>query len=127
MNEAFLNEYIWEINLYPKYGVNYNYFNIKDIFYYNSLNDRTFERSNTADVVQIPEKLISGLNLIKYVDKDSIYYGYKSVKEFILVNKDIIIKNRYPIIKKEIIEIEEKWSIDLNMLFYDKNKNWKNE
>ena len=127
MTKAFIDGNIWEINLYPKYGVNYNYFKIKDIFYYNSLNDITFERSNTTDDIQIPEKIILGLDLINYVDSDSIYYGYKSVKEFILDNKDIIIRNEYPIMKREIIGIEEKWSVDLNMLFYDKNKNWKNE
>jgi hypothetical protein len=127
MTKAFIDGNIWEINLYPKYGVNYNYFKIKDIFYYNSLNDITFERSNTTDDIQIPEKIILGLDLINYVDSDSIYYGYKSVKEFILDNKDIIIRNEYPIMKREIIGIEEKWSVDLNMLFYDKNKKWKNE
>ena len=127
MTKAFIDGNIWKINLYPKYGVNYNYFKIKDIFYYNSLNDITFERSNTTDDIQIPEKIILGLDLINYVDSDSIYYGYKSVKEFILDNKDIIIRNEYPIMKREIIGIEEKWSVDLNMLFYDKNKKWKNE
>jgi hypothetical protein len=127
MIKAFIDGNIWEINLKPRHGVNYNYFTIKNIFYYNSLNDRTFERSNTTDDIQIPEKIILGLDLINYIDNDSIYYGYKSVKEFILGNKDIIIRNEYPIMKREIIGIEEKWSVDLNMLFYDKNKKWKNE
>jgi hypothetical protein len=124
MNEAFIDGNIWEINQFPKSGVNYNYFTIKDIFYYNSLKDKIFDRSNNTLAIQIPEKLIFGLDLINYVDNDSIYYGYKSIKEFILDNKNIIIKNQYPIMKKEI-KGEEKWSVDLNMLFYDKNKDWK--
>jgi hypothetical protein len=127
MTEAFIDDNIWEINQFPKSGVNYNYFTIKDIFYYNSLKDKTFDRSNNTGAIQIPEKLILGLYLINYVNSNSIYYGYKSIKEFILDNKNIIIKNKYPIMKREIIDTEEKWSIDLNMLFYDKNKNWKNE
>jgi hypothetical protein len=127
MTEAFIDGNIWEINQSPKSGVNYNYFTIKNIFYYNSSKDKTFDRSNDTGAIQIPEKLILGLNLINYVDNDSIYYGYKSIKEFILDNKDIIIKNKYPIMKREIIYTEEKWSVDLNMLFYDKNKKWKNE
>jgi hypothetical protein len=127
MTEAFIDDYIWEINQYPKSGVNYNYFTIKDIFYYNSSKDKIFDRSNNTGAIQIPEKLILGLDLINYVDNNSIYRGCKSVKEFILNNKNIIIKNKYPIMKREIIDTEEKWSVDLNMLFYDKNKNWKNE
>ena len=127
MKEAFIDDNIWEINQYPKNGVNYNYFTIGDIFYYNSLKDKTFNKSNEKGQIQIPEKLISGLGLINYVDKSSIFYGYKSVKKFILDNKNIIIKNQYPIMKREIIGIEENWSVDLNMLFYDKNRKWKNE
>jgi hypothetical protein len=127
MTEAFIDDNIWEINQFPKSGVNYNYFTIKDIFYYNSLKDKTFDRSSKTGAIQIPEKLILGLDLINYVDNNSIYHGCKSIKQFILNNKDIIIKNKYPIMKREIIYTEEKWSIDLNMLFYDKNKKWKNE
>ena len=127
MKEAFIDDNIWEINQYPKNGVNYNCFTIKNIFYYNSSKYKIFDKSNNTGSIQIPEKLIFGLDLINNVDNNSIYYGYKSIKEFILDNKDIIIRNEYPIMKREIIGTEEKWSIDLNMLFYDKNKKWKNE
>jgi hypothetical protein len=54
-------------------------------------------------------------------------YGYETIRDFVLINKNIIIKNKYSIIKKQIINDKEEWSVDLNMLFYDKNKNWKNE
>jgi hypothetical protein len=126
MTEAFIDGNIWKINLHSKNGVFYNCFPLRDIFYYNSLKDKTFDKCSEIPQIQIPEKLISGLGLINYyVDKSSIFYGYKSVKKFILDNKNIIIKNQYPIMKREINEEEEKWSVDLNMLFYDKNKNWK--
>jgi hypothetical protein len=43
-----------------------------------------------------------------------------SVKEFVRKHKDLIVKNKYPIIRKQ----GEIWYCDLNMLFYDVNKKW---
>jgi hypothetical protein len=43
-----------------------------------------------------------------------------SVKKFVRKHKDLIIKNKYPIIRKH----GEIWHCDLNMLFYDVNRKW---
>lgn len=125
MTEAFIDDNIWEINQFPRSGIFNNYFSISNIFYYNSLNDKTFEKVNSVAAIQIPEKLIKGLDINLNNNKKTILYGYKSVKDFVLKNKDIIIKNKCTIMKKEIIGTEEIWSVDLNMLFFNENTDWK--
>ena len=80
----------------PKYTLSYNYYIINDIFYYNSLNDRTFERSGDM-FWRIPEKIIKHENT-----------------KFVIENKDYFIKRKCPIIKYEIIDNKDIWSIDLN-------------
>jgi hypothetical protein len=125
MTEAFIDDNIWEINQFPRSGIFNNYFSISNIFYYNSLNDKTFEKVNSVAAIQIPEKLIKGLDINLNNNKKTILYGYKSVKDFVLKNKDIIIKNKCTIMKKEIIGTEEMWSVDLNMLFFNENTDWK--
>lgn len=97
MTKAFIDGNIWEINMFPKYGVHYNYYVINNIFYYNSLTDKTFEKSVAGLIYQIPENIIKDEN-----------------KNFILKNKDYIIRNKCPVIKKQIINGEDIWSIDLN-------------
>lgn len=123
--EAFINENIWEINQFPRCGYIYNYFTLNDIFFYNSLNDRTFEKENKTATVQIPESLIESLDI--NITYSKLHNGKITVREFVLANKDIIIKNKYPIIKKEIKNNRETWSCDLNMMFFDDSRNWKND
>jgi hypothetical protein len=139
MTEAFINCNIWEVDSNSRQGIKWNYYPLINIFFYNSLEDKTFDKSLSNITkepyihlvkFQIPENIIKELDVIWNInEKDHIMYGYKTIKEFIFVNKDIIIKNRYPIIKREYDRLDEKenWSVDLNMIFYDKNKDWKNE
>jgi hypothetical protein len=96
-DQPFIDCNIWEINMFPKKGDEYNYYTINNIFYYNSLTDKTFERSTAGLIYQIPENIIKNEN-----------------KNFILKNKDYIIKNKCPVIKKQLINGEDVWSIDLN-------------
>lgn len=123
MTEAIIDGNVWVMEYFPVEGVSYNYHMLNDIFYYNSLKDRTFEKYENK--IYIPEEFISGLYLNVYSEHE-LLKGYNSVKNFIIDNKDIIIKNKYFIMKKDIIDLQEKWSVDLNMLYYDKNKNWRN-
>jgi poly(3-hydroxyalkanoate) synthetase len=123
MNEAFIDGNVWVIEYFPVEGVSYNYHMLNNIFYYNSLQDRTFEKYENK--IFIPEKFISGLYSNLYSENE-LLKGYNSVKDFVIDNKDIIIKNKCFIMKKDIINFRERWSVDLNMLFYDKNKNWRN-
>jgi hypothetical protein len=66
MNNAFLDCYIWVIGLY-QYWIDGDLFvyNTKKVFYYNSLNDRTFENANDnsthAFEIQIPEFCIDNV------------------------------------------------------------------
>jgi hypothetical protein len=132
MNKAFIDGNIWEIDAYQKNGVEYNYYTLTNIFYYNSLEDKTFTKflshMRTKPFIyiltyQIPQQIINGLEIEwKIEDKNHVLYGYKTIKDFIIENKNYIIKNKHPIIKRNI---NDKWSVDLNMLFYDKNINWK--
>jgi hypothetical protein len=121
---AFINENIWEINQFPRLGYRYNLFTIKDIFFYNSLEDITFEHQNKNACIQIPESLIEGINdTIRYspLTKESI-----SVKDFVLKHKDHIIKNKFPIIRKEMKDGKEVWICDLNMMLFDDKRDWQN-
>lgn len=97
MNKAFIDDNIWELHMIPKYTPFFNYYIINDIFYYNSLNDRTFERSTAGMFWRVPEKIIKPEN-----------------RKFVIENKDYFIKRKCPIIKYEIINKEDIWSIDLN-------------
>ena len=137
MNDTTIDSNIWQIDLFSKNGIYYNYYALTDIFYYNSLKDRTFYKAagniNKSPYLhltrlEIPEKLIKDIYVrLNINDKNNVMYGYETIRDFVLINKNIIIKNKYSIIKKQIINDKEEWSVDLNMLFYDKNKNWKNE
>lgn len=137
MTKAFIDGNIWEINMFSKIGVEYNLYSLTNIFYYNSLEDKTFDKTSSnmrktpnicLVLFQIPEMIIKGIdNKYNIEDKDHPLYGYETIKDFVLINKEILIKNKCHIIKKEVVNMEEKWSVDLNMLFYNKNKDWKNE
>jgi len=120
----FINGFVWEIHQFPRCGVHFNYHPISDIFYYNSLEDRTFSKENKVACVQIPEEQIIGLNFGIY-DIPQLSDKPVSVKEFIHTNKEIIIKNKYPIIRKQVTLDKELWICDLNMIFFDLNKKWK--
>jgi hypothetical protein len=119
----FIDEYVWEIHQFPRCGVHYNYYPINDIFYYNSAEDRTFSRENKLACVQIPENQIVNLNLTVF-DVPELSKTPISVKEFVHKYKDVIIRNKYPIIRKQIFDNRETWICDLNMMFYDKNRKW---
>jgi hypothetical protein len=119
----FIDGYVWEILQVPRCGAMYNCFPIKNIFYYNSLKDRSFENENNGPCLQLPESIIKNVNL-------SIRYPYLNdnyrfiVKDFVYKHKDIIIKKQYPIIRKQIIDNKEVWACDLNMLFFDPTRKW---
>jgi hypothetical protein len=121
--KPFIDGYIWDIHQFPRCGVHYNYYPISDIYYYNSLKDRTFSRENKIAVVQVPEEQIHNLKIgifdIPQISKTPI-----SVGEFVHKHKDVIIKNKYPIIRKQIINDIESWICDLNMLFFDLERKW---
>jgi hypothetical protein len=120
---AFIDDYVWEIMQVPRCGAMYNCFPIKDIFRYNSLNDRTFSRQNDGPCLQIPQSLIKNVNL-------GIRYPYLNdnrkfiVKDFVYKHKETIIKKQLPIIRKQIIDNKEVWICDLNMLFFDPTRKW---
>jgi hypothetical protein len=120
---AFINENIWEINQFPRIGYRYDYYTLNDIFFYNSLEDTTFEHQNKTACVQIPESKILGLG-----SKFNIPYNEKkcSVKDFVLENKNIIIKNKLPIIRRIYENETENWYCDLNMIFFDPKRDWRN-
>jgi hypothetical protein len=123
MNDAFINDYVWEIMQVPRCGAMYNCFPIKDIFKYNSLQDRTFDRQNDGPCLQLPQSIIKNVNL-------SIRYPHLNnnqkfvVKDFVFKHKEIIAKKQLPIIRKQIIDNKEVWICDLNMLFFDPTRNW---
>jgi hypothetical protein len=118
MTTAYIDGYVWEILHWPKCGVSYDYHTIHDIYYYNSLEDRDFSRENKIACIQIPEDKI--LNINNNLNMKELTEEKISVKEFVRKHKDLIVKNKYPIIRKQ----GEIWYCDLNMLFYDVNKKW---
>jgi hypothetical protein len=120
---SFIDGYVWEILQFPRCGVHYNYYPIHDIFYYKSSEDRTFSRENKIACVQIPEKNIINLNLMLN-DTPQLSKEPISVKDFVHKYKDVIIKNKYPIIRKQIFENRETWICDLNMIFFDIERKW---
>jgi hypothetical protein len=137
MTQSFIDCNIWEIDMYSKMGVEYNLYSLTNIFYYNSLEDKTFDKSSSNMrkkpriymlSFQIPEMIIKGIDN-KWIiqDKNHPLYGYETIKNFVLTNKKILIKNKCHIIKRKVINMKEEWSVDLNMLFYNTNKDWKNE
>jgi hypothetical protein len=119
----FINGFIWEIHQYPRCGVHYNYHPLANVFFYNSLEDRTFEKENKIAVVQVPEEKILNIKLGMY-DIPQLSETPITVRDFVHKNKDVIIKNKYPIIRKQILNNEESWICDLNMMFFDLNRKW---
>lgn len=119
----FIDGYVWEILQFPRHGVHGNYHTIIDIFKYNSLEDRTFSRENKIACVQIPENIIYNLDFVMY-DAKQLSETPISVRNFVHKYKDLIIKNKYPIIRKQIVNNKESWICDLNMIFFDLNKKW---
>jgi hypothetical protein len=120
----FINGFVWEIKQFPRCGVHYNYHPINDIFFYNSLEDRTFSHENKVACVQVPEEQIININLGIY-DIPQISEKPITVKDFVHKHKDTIIEKQYPIIRKQILNNKESWICDLNMIFYDLNRQWK--
>lgn len=95
---AFIDDYIWEIPLFPRSGQFFNKYTLADIYYYNSENTERY--NNPKQNIQIPGFVICG----KTRDK-----------ELILKYKDIIIANKMPI----IININiEQWVINSPQLDY---------
>jgi hypothetical protein len=95
---AFIDENIWEFNMFPRTGQNFNKYTLADIYHYNS---ETTERYNQPKQnIQIPESLI---------------LGKKADKEFIVKYKDLIVKHKFAI----VINIKsEQWAINHPQLDY---------
>jgi hypothetical protein len=93
MNDAFLNCNIWSINFSKQPYLEYNFFLVCNVYYYNSLNSGigNFDFDN----IQIPEFEIQGIHLLSGLDFD-------------FINTNCI-----PIICKD----NETWKIDLT--FYE--------
>ena len=95
---AFIDENIWEFNVFPRSGQYYNKYTLADIYYYNSENIERYNQPKQN--IQIPESLI---------------LGKKLDKEFIVKNKDFIVKNKFSI----VINISgEQWAINHPQLDY---------
>lgn len=86
MLEATLNCYIWVVGAIPN---KQNLYPLKDIFFYNSLEDRTFSHQNDLSSysfeVQIPEIVIGKLD--------------KNISEYVYNNKQQIVNSKQPMLK----------------------------
>lgn len=93
---AFLNCNIWELNKFPRYGVNYDRKTLARIFYYNS---ETKEFQNNNINIQIPEFEIRATD---------------AEKEFVNKYKDEIIRKNLPIVV-HVIDNNGKdfWKLDI--------------
>jgi hypothetical protein len=95
---AFIDENIWEFNLFPRSGRHFNKYTLADIYHYNSENTERY--NHPKQNIQIPESLI---------------LGKKLDKEFIVKNKEFFVKNKF----FAIINIEgEQWAINHPQLDY---------
>lgn len=95
---AFINENIWEFNVFPRSGSNFNKYTLSDIYYYNSEVDERYNAPKQN--IQIPESLI---------------LGKRRDKEFIVENKEFFVKNKFFV----IINIKgEQWAINHPQLDY---------
>jgi hypothetical protein len=102
MTNAFIDEYIWEIHNWPKYGPNLEYHFINDIYYYNSLTC-DYEDKKQSTCIQIPEQFISKLEH----------------KQTIIDNMDFIKQKQIPVITKIS---DDEWFIDLQFLRHELGK-----
>jgi len=91
MNDAFLNCNIWSVHPLKQPYIEYNFYLVSNVYYYNSLNSGIYNFD--LECVQIPEFEIRNLNLL-----DNI--------EFDFVNKYYI-----PILYRN----NETWNIDLRI------------
>ena len=95
---AFIDENVWEFNMFPRTGQYYNKYTLSDIYHYNS--EETERYNAPKQNIQIPESLI---------------LGKKRDKQFILENKDFIIKSKIAVI---INTTGEQWAINHAQLDY---------
>lgn len=96
--QPYLNCNIWEVKQFPRFGKNYEFFILHDIYYHNSLTDINEEKQQSSYII-IPEPLL----------------GNPQQRDIVFNNIDEIIDNKIPIIKKIN---DETWVIDLS--FFEK-------
>lgn len=95
---AFINENIWEFNVFPRSGQYFNKYTLADIYHYNS--EQTERYNQPKQNIQIPESLI---------------LGKKRDKQFIIDNKKFIVDNKFAIV---INTNSDQWAINHPQLDY---------
>jgi hypothetical protein len=98
---AFIDDYIWEIPMFPRTGVSYNKYTISDIYHYNS--EESKEYNSPRQNIQIPENVI---------------VGPEKYKKFIRENKELIVKNKIPAIINILNSNGEEWVINIPQIDY---------
>jgi len=95
LDNAFIDGYVWEVKQWPRAGEKFDFYQLNDIYYYNSLSS-DLENKKQSVYIQIPELLIDG--------KENIEFVRNNLKE--------IIENNIPVVKRIN---DETWVCDLSL------------
>lgn len=95
---AFIDENIWEINMFPRYGKDSNFYTLLDVYYYNS--EECAKLNSPKQTIQIPESKIIGLQ------RD---------KEYVFSNKKYFIENNIPIV---YTDSDDNWVLVFHQIDY---------
>jgi hypothetical protein len=104
---AFIDCNIWELNQFPKYGKNFNKYTLANIFHHNS-QQLSYQSNNFF--IQIPEFELQGT---------------RRQLNFINNYKEILIREKIPVVMLIQIRGIESWVVDTSVadyLIFRKNK-----